>query len=244
MSDEPIIPESDDISADAEAVDEPIGARLAVDDLSAPNVYFETLLPVAKSDEMAERLVAYFGESYLFHDWAITGIELASDGASVKIRLRGCNIDDAGGRMTTAGAGVVFTCVFRDVVWFANELFPRFENAWMIKNYSCDLPRIFQYSEVDSLHEILSSSTKRHAKVPGFVFDDIKEDFGITDFHSILIQHCQPDGMIGIVFRGFEIVPDEPLAWQMIQRDPEYSVPLLTLARLQEIVGDVPRPDC
>ena len=248
--DEPLVPfdaddqmnvtEEDTAEVDDEAPSEGerVQIELEIHDLGTSDEYFRRLSSIARNtDPMASTLVAYFGQSYLFHDHVITRIELSPDGRSVSLVMSGCTIDNARGQMTSEGNGLTFTFMFHDVVYFANDVFHRFENAWIIERRA-RRPRWFQYSEVDTLDELIQKATERYAKTPGYLFEHIKEDFGITDFHSLLIQHGSPDGMLGIVFRGVDVDVSEPLAWRMLQRDPAFSIPLLTSEELRKIVGD------
>lgn len=166
------------------------------------------------------KLTRYFSWAGLFHDHSLMTVQQSSDGSRVTIEIYGCEVLDEHGNASRIGWPLTFRCHFDGVVWFAARQETHFESAFAA--HRPEGARDVLYCEIDTLRERIQDSEDH------FVVTSDDEDIRLT-FHSLLLRHSSPEGMLALIFTDFRVEVSEPVAWELIQRHPGYRVPFGTV---------------
>jgi hypothetical protein len=152
-------------------------------------------------------LLKFFGWDF-FHDGLISDFKLADDGQSLSVRFQAANIrkrEEGGNRYLDP---IGFTCEFTGLAHFHISASRLNRHNDPLDPRERDIQ--FMYAEVDTLTAELKQ-LERQYKVPS---------------HSLIIETAPYRRGITLVFRQMEVMPDEPLAFEALMRDPSYEMPL------------------
>jgi hypothetical protein len=161
-------------------------------------------------------LTRYFSWAGLFHDHSLMSVQQSGDGSRVTLEIYGCHVFDEAGNESRVGWSLTFRCHFDGVVWFKARQETRFESSVAV--HRPEGARDVLYCEIDTLRERIQEAEGRCIVIG----DD--QDTGLQ-FHSVLLRHSSPEGMLGLVFTDFSVEVSEPVAWELIQGHPGYRVP-------------------
>ena len=170
----------------------------------------------ARKPKLVERdLWRFFGYDF-FHDGEIESIGISNDFRGVDIRIDCPNIKvrKAGEDFEYISGG--FTCHFRGV------------DLFQIDSEEEDLSDAvftvgggqYKYAEVDTLAERMAAASKRWREE-----DEASGQSEEPEFHSLIIMTDKPFN-ISIVFQSLDVEPDEPAAFELMLRNPDFIVPI------------------
>lgn len=151
----------------------------------------------------------FFGWDF-FHDGLIESISMPKEYRGLEIRINGPNIEVHGAGDEFRFINVGFTLRFQCVDFF------------QINTDEADRTDLITYldAEVDTLADLMAAARKRwYEQNPDYESDKLPE------FHSLLIMTLQSLS-IAIVFQSLSVDPDEPMAFEMMLRDPNFKVPI------------------
>lgn len=158
-----------------------------------------------------------FFASDFFHDGAIRAVGLARNFRDVELRIECPNIRArlAGGAVRPVQAA--FTCRFHLVDFFQIDN----DEERDLSSASWDLPRLAcLFCEIDTLAERIEAARQRWLD---------RAEAGARretpDFHSLILMTDQSQ-TISLVFHRLEVIPDEPLAFELMLKSPDHLVPL------------------